>query len=45
VLDARLVSDMQALAITVVSDLACGLAMFTPIFLPKYRGKELEAFH
>jgi hypothetical protein len=39
------VSDPLALAIMVVSVLACGLAMFTLIFLPETRGKELEAFH
>ena len=42
---AWVVSEPLALAIMVVSVLACGLAMFTLVFLPETKGKELEAFH
>ena len=42
---ARVVSEPLALSIMVVSVLACGLAMFTLIFLPDTKGKERQAFH
>jgi MFS family permease len=42
---AWVVSEPLALSIMVVSVLACGLAMFTLIFLPETKGKELQAFH
>lgn len=42
---AGVVSEPLALAIMVVSFLACGLGMFTLIFLPETQGKELDAFH
>jgi Tfp pilus assembly protein PilN len=37
--------QILTLAITVVSVLACGLAMFALVFMAKTNGKVREAFH
>ncbi len=42
---AWVVSEPLALSIMVVSVLACGLAMFSLMFLPETKGKELQVFH
>jgi hypothetical protein len=39
------ISESLARAIMTVWVLACGLAIFTHVFLPETKGKELEAFY